>query len=641
MTFPQQQPVIQNIPTPTSIDYTSRDFASIRQSLLAQAALVIPEWTGAARGDANDFGVVLIEQFAYLGDILSYYNDRVANEAYLSTATQRSSVLSHASSLGYVPRSASAATTALAVSVTTSVACIIPKGFQAATLPLNNNASLVFETTNDLHFPATTPAVAQTLNVGITEGVTVTDEIAGISDGSLDQRYILSKTPVISPSVIVRVVESPLDGGNVWFGTNSLLSVAPADNAFAFVLDGNDALTLIFGDGVNGRVPPRGSVIHASYRVGGGADGNVVAGSIVQVVDPTDVVFPQNDPTLPPVRLGPGSGIAPPSITVINPTDAGGGTDSETINSIRTNAPKALRALQRAVALKDYEILALTIPNQYISKARAVGNTYTNITLYVAASNGSQVTQDILNAVVDFFASRKMVGATVVAATPIYTKIDVAVSVIVDQRYDQEAVRLASLQSVQNLLSFANVDFGSRVSLAAVYSAALEHPGVLNVVISKLTRAALSGAPPTVGASDITMSPNEIPVTGTVVVTATGGVVNSAVYAFSNDGSGSPGAPTSTAITLLRADPNSVRAELSWNLGSFTTATDVQVDYLNAFGVSLLSTVVGPFPGNTAAVDLPLVGHGTAASIRFLVRAYNGVIGPVIGASVTQPYIYE
>ncbi|MGE5287152.1 MAG: putative baseplate assembly protein [Micromonosporaceae bacterium] len=71
------------------IDYVTKDYEGFKQAMLAQIPVLLPNWTDRSE---SDFGVVLIELFAYVADILSYYQDRVANEAFLATATQRRSV---------------------------------------------------------------------------------------------------------------------------------------------------------------------------------------------------------------------------------------------------------------------------------------------------------------------------------------------------------------------------------------------------------------------------------------------------------------------------------------------------------------------------------------------------------------------
>ena len=83
-----------------SIDYTSRDYASILSDMTTLIPNFSPNWTNR---DPADFGMTLLELFSYMGDILNYYIDRAANEAFIATATQRSSVLQIANLLGYTP----------------------------------------------------------------------------------------------------------------------------------------------------------------------------------------------------------------------------------------------------------------------------------------------------------------------------------------------------------------------------------------------------------------------------------------------------------------------------------------------------------------------------------------------------------
>jgi hypothetical protein len=80
------------------IDYLTKDYVGFRQGMLDQIPLLLPNWTDRSE---SDFGVVLIELVAYVADILSYYQDRVANESYLSTATQRRSVTELLRLIGY------------------------------------------------------------------------------------------------------------------------------------------------------------------------------------------------------------------------------------------------------------------------------------------------------------------------------------------------------------------------------------------------------------------------------------------------------------------------------------------------------------------------------------------------------------
>ena len=127
------------------VDYTSRDYASIRDNMIALIPQFMPEWTNT---DASDFGITLIELFAYMGDMLNYYIDRAANEGFISTATQRSSVLSLAQLLGYSPSAASPATVTLTFTNTTGSDITVPAASQVATTTTVNgiNTQIIFET---------------------------------------------------------------------------------------------------------------------------------------------------------------------------------------------------------------------------------------------------------------------------------------------------------------------------------------------------------------------------------------------------------------------------------------------------------------------------------------------------------------
>lgn len=80
------------------IDYLAKDYSSFRQALLDFIPTRLPEWT--ERSEA-DIGMMLLELFAATADTLSYMQDRVANEAFLSSATQRRSVAEHLALIGY------------------------------------------------------------------------------------------------------------------------------------------------------------------------------------------------------------------------------------------------------------------------------------------------------------------------------------------------------------------------------------------------------------------------------------------------------------------------------------------------------------------------------------------------------------
>jgi hypothetical protein len=91
-------PPVEPPPPGIEVDYLAKDYASFRQALIDLIPRLAPQWTERL---AADLGITVLELLAYVGDQLSYYQDAVANEAYLETARQRVSVRRHARLVDY------------------------------------------------------------------------------------------------------------------------------------------------------------------------------------------------------------------------------------------------------------------------------------------------------------------------------------------------------------------------------------------------------------------------------------------------------------------------------------------------------------------------------------------------------------
>ena len=85
----------------TQIDYTSRDYEALKADLIDLINLRT-NYTWEA-DNPSDLGSVLLESFAYMGDIMSYYLDRVANETSIDTAVKTETLLRFAELYGYKP----------------------------------------------------------------------------------------------------------------------------------------------------------------------------------------------------------------------------------------------------------------------------------------------------------------------------------------------------------------------------------------------------------------------------------------------------------------------------------------------------------------------------------------------------------
>src|SRR3954453_11144109 len=129
------------------VDYLARDYESLLRAMRERIPEKLPEWRDSA--NEADFGNVLLQLFAHVGDILSFYQDRVADESFLGTARTRRSVIEHLRLIGYDLGTAAPAATTLAVAVpaTVTTKVTIERGAAFATSSRKDAPSVRFEYT--------------------------------------------------------------------------------------------------------------------------------------------------------------------------------------------------------------------------------------------------------------------------------------------------------------------------------------------------------------------------------------------------------------------------------------------------------------------------------------------------------------
>jgi hypothetical protein len=102
--------------------------------------------------DPSDFSIALLDAWATLGDVLTFYQERIANECYLTTATERRSVLELARLVGYTLRPGVAATAYLAYTLEDKQTepVTIAAGARAQSVPGPDETAQTFETSDEL-----------------------------------------------------------------------------------------------------------------------------------------------------------------------------------------------------------------------------------------------------------------------------------------------------------------------------------------------------------------------------------------------------------------------------------------------------------------------------------------------------------
>lgn len=465
-------------PIPAQVDYTSRDYASIRADLIERIRTRLPAWAG---DDESDFGLALVEAFAYMGDLMSYYIDRAANESTLTTATRRASVLALAADLGYTPSGYSPATVTMKFQNTSaSTSYTIPAGTRVtASIEVGDALlSIPFETD-----AAVTVAAGAVGSVAATQGETVTGadgygESLGVSDGTPSQVFTLDYPSVSIESVQVYVY----DGVNYypWTRVDYLTDYSPLTRVYRVAENADGYYDIEFGDGVSGLVPSQSHVVYASYRKVDGTQGNIPS----LASEYWDIEYV---PGLTSSQVTVLSG----NVSAYNDVAATGGTDPEATDAIRANAPQFFRAANRAVALEDYRSLALGVTNcgkanasaaspasvlLAVAPARSLGEAeeYPGFSAYVDATNTGTLATELTNlktAVATALAPATLAGVTLTVVNPKYVHLVIEVSASIVSGVRTADAEALIQQALLSAFDYANADFGGEVYVADVISA--------------------------------------------------------------------------------------------------------------------------------------------------------------------------
>jgi hypothetical protein len=196
----QDPRVVTNPPGLRQIAYRADDFTGFRRAMLRPqpGEQAIGAWQPAQR----DLGLQVLEWWAYLADVLTFYNERIANESYLLTATRRTSIANLVALLGYQPAPGLAATGSLAAmrsAARPGEPLVIPAGMRLTSVATPGVPSQTFETGAAISFTGVssvpvTLAPDTTLQAstdGTPRSVLIAGGLSGVKAG--DQLVLVAK----------------------------------------------------------------------------------------------------------------------------------------------------------------------------------------------------------------------------------------------------------------------------------------------------------------------------------------------------------------------------------------------------------------------------------------------------------------
>ena len=388
---------------------------------------------------------VLIDLLAYNTQYNAFLAHMVANEAFIDSAVKRNSVASIAKTMGYTARSARASSAVIDLSITN-----IPSSYTSGSLTLSkdkvftasyNGASFKFYPDQDYTINKSSVNNVQGFyftNVRIIEGIRV-DNSEIVDSATLSGPVLMANPAVDTTTVTCSVQESVSDSTSTTFNfSDNILDVKSTSNVFYIEESLNGFYEVRFGDGVVGKKLESGNIVRLNYIAASGPAANGIKNF-----------------TPPSVLIGAGETI---SLTLVS--ESSGGSEQESVDSIRFNAPRFNATKNRAVTTNDYQSLVLSANPNVKSVAVWGGEDndppiYGKVFISLQAKPGLIITQDDKdNLLRETIEPRQPVSITAEFVDPDFTYIGLNVGVI----YDSKKTTLTQ-GALQNLIQSELQDY--------------------------------------------------------------------------------------------------------------------------------------------------------------------------------------
>jgi hypothetical protein len=350
----------------------------------------------------------IIDLLAYNTHYLAMNANLAINEAFLDTATLRSSVVSHAKSLGYTPRSARSPVAYLDITLDNSTvpSATITKGTKFTTKLDGTTFGFVV---NDDVTVVPINGVLRFSNLPVYEGSLVTAKYT-VDAANADKKYIITDSRADTTTLRVSVQNSSSDSITTVYTLATDIAQVSATSKVYFLQETEDGkYEVYFGDNVVGFAPSDGNIIILEYIVT-----NKAASNGAKSFSGTSVAGQTN-------------------LTISTIVIASGGADAESIQSIKYNAPLDYSSQGRAVTTSDYKTI---VPKVY-ADAKSVQvwggedndpPVYGQVYISIKTTSGAILTQAQKNSIARSLDRYNIASVRPTIVDPELTKIKLTIS---------------------------------------------------------------------------------------------------------------------------------------------------------------------------------------------------------------------
>ena len=288
--------------------------------------------------DGSNFSV-LLDVLAYNTYLNAFYMNMIGSEMFLDTSTLFESAYSHAKELNYIPSSRSSSRAVVTMTLTglanTAAYVTIPKNYRISTKL--DSKTYLFATQEAHTISRTTGFISA--NVSIFEGKVTDEYFTEANTAATQTRYVLASANLDTSSIDVQVKSSvSTNTFYIYSRADTLYGLTSTSNVYFVQGYGAGKYELVFGNGVAGASLVPGNIVKVNYRDTLGDEGDF-AGSFTAL----DTAYADD-----------GSAVQPNLIRISTVSVSSGGSDRESVESIKFNAPRYYATQDRAVTKEDY-----------------------------------------------------------------------------------------------------------------------------------------------------------------------------------------------------------------------------------------------------------------------------------------------
>jgi len=273
---------------------------------------------------------ILLDTLAYNTHYLGFNANMLANEMFLDSASLRSSVVSHAKTLGYEVSSVRAPYATINVNLTTDANTKTMSSGTAFTTTIDGT-NYRFVTIADVTSSNTGSSIPFD-SVKIYEGTYITTRYT-VDSSDIDQRFLLNNPNSDTSTLTVKIQTSSSDTTTTTYTKATDITQLSSDSTVYYLQETDSGkYEIYFGDGTVSKALSDGNIVILQYVV----TNKTLANGASTFTSPSSI-----------------DGVT--TITVTSVSNATGGSEAETIQSIKLNAPLDYAAQGRCVTIDDYK----------------------------------------------------------------------------------------------------------------------------------------------------------------------------------------------------------------------------------------------------------------------------------------------